>query len=46
MHEFNIKGHDIQYKTVTASKNAHSGHIYVPKAWHEKDVAVVLLGDD
>lgn len=39
--EFTIQGEDMVKKTV--GKGGNSGIIYVPKAWHKKRVAVILL---
>lgn len=43
MHDFNIRGTQIEYKTPHASECAHSSNVYLPKSWHRKKVAVVLL---
>lgn len=43
MHDFNIPGIKIEYKTPHASECAHSSNVYLPKNWHGKKVAVVLL---
>lgn len=42
MHQFNLEGTNIEYKTV-ARVNDRSSHVYLPKDWLGKNVAVVLL---
>lgn len=42
MHQFNLDGYDIQYKTAGRG-NASSGRVNLPKSWEGKRVAVVLL---
>ena len=42
MHEFNLKGHDIKYKTVGRG-NTSSSRVNLPLSWVGKKVAVVLL---
>ena len=44
MHEFNIPGHDIEYKTVGRG-NATSSRVNLPSVWEGKRVAVVLLDE-
>lgn len=41
MYEFNITGSNIHHKRVT--KISTGAHVYVPKPWLDKKVAVVLL---
>lgn len=43
MHTFNIDGYEIKYTHANATKTAHSAQLYVPKSWHKKKLAVVLL---
>ena len=42
MHDFNLKGHDIEYKTVGRG-NDSSSRVNLPKLWEGEKVAVVLL---
>jgi len=42
MHQFNLKGSDIEYKTVGRG-NDSSSRVNLPKSWEGKNVAVVLL---
>lgn len=42
MHQFNIGGYDIHYKTVGRG-NASSGRVNLPVSWVGREVAVVLL---
>ena len=45
MHQFNISGLDIRYKTARRN-NATAGRVNVPVSWVDKKVAIVLLEED
>ena len=42
MHQFNLKGSDIEYKTVGRG-NASSSRVNLPKSWEGNKVAIILL---
>lgn len=42
MHQFNLEGYDIRYKTAGRG-NISSSRANLPKSWEGKHVAVVLL---
>lgn len=44
MHQFDIKGYDIEHKTVGRG-NASSGRVNLPISWIGKKVAIVLLDE-